>query len=67
MGTYMLASGPISICVDASTWSSYRGGVVSNCPSSINHAVQAVGLNMDASPPYWIVRNSWAENWGEDG
>lgn len=36
-----------------------RGGV--------NHAVVLVGFNDDAQPPYWIVRNSWGNWWGEAG
>lgn len=60
-----LASGPISIAVDASTWSSYRGGVVTRaqCGTGMNHAVVAVGLSNGA----WIVRNSWGSGWGESG
>jgi C1A family cysteine protease len=66
MADYVLATGPLAICVDASTWSSYTGGVMSVCPTSINHAVQAVGVD-NASGQYWIVRNSWGTSWGESG
>jgi C1A family cysteine protease len=64
--------GPMSIAIDASQWSSYTGGVMdsSSCESSprkMDHAVQLVGYNADADEPYWIVRNSWNTNWGEDG
>lgn len=64
--------GPAAIAVDASEWSSYTGGVMttSSCSSlsrKMDHAVQLVGYNADASTPYWIVRNSWDTTWGEDG
>ena len=64
--------GGISIAIDASSFFSYTGGVMtadscSSNPSSLDHAIQIVGYNADASTPYWIVRNSWAESWGEDG
>jgi C1A family cysteine protease len=55
MASYVLGTGPLSICVAASTWSSYTGGIMSSCGTSINHCVQAVGLNMSASTQYWIV------------
>ena len=68
----LVSYGPISIACDASEWSSYSGGVMtsSSCSSSglrLDHAIQVVGYNEDASTPYWIVRNSWDTTWGEDG
>ena len=33
----------------------------------LDHCVQLVGYNTTASSPYWIVRNSWSEGWGESG
>lgn len=65
--------GPVSICVDASLWNDYTGGVLTQAAcggfsaKSIDHCVQLVGYNAEASSPYWIVRNSWATNWGENG
>jgi len=64
--------GPISVCVDASNWQDYQSGVLSasQCDFPINildHCVQAVGWNLAASSPHWIVRNSWNTDWGEDG
>ena len=41
---------------------------MTDCDSGqIDHAVLAVGFNTDHSTPYWIVKNSWATSWGEDG
>jgi len=54
---------PVAVAVDASNWSSYSSGIFSNCGTSINHAVVAVGY----TPDYWIIRNSWGQRWGESG
>jgi C1A family cysteine protease len=66
MANYVKSSGPLSIAVDASTWNSYRGGIMSNCGTRINHAVQAVGVDTSKGG-YWKVRNSWGKSWGESG
>jgi len=66
MASWLAQYGPISICVDASQWSDYNGGVMTaqQCGNSIDHCVLAVGYNTQANPPYWIVRNSWGTDWG---
>merc|ERR1712096_41346 len=64
---------PLSICVNAGVWNDYTGGVLTSaaCGSMAadaqDHCVMAVGFNSTAPTPYWIVRNSWATTWGEDG
>jgi C1A family cysteine protease len=68
MASYMASTGPMSICVDAQTgWQTYSSGVLTVCGNSVDHCVQAVGLNTAASTPYWIVRNSWGVTWGQAG
>jgi Papain family cysteine protease len=66
---HILTTGPLVSTVDAYTWSSYRGGVLSVCPSNseqnLNHYVQIVGV--DTVQGHWIVRNSWSAGWGEQG
>ena len=60
--------GPVSVAVDASSWWLYTGGVLTTCNTrELNHGVLLVGYDNNASPPYWIIKNSWSENWGEDG
>jgi len=65
MASYVQKTGPLSICIDASSWNSYNGGVMSSCGKKVNHCVQAVGV--DTSAGYWKVRNSWGTKWGEQG
>ena len=47
MASYVSSTGPLSVCVDASTWNSYTGGVMKVCGSQIDHCVQAVGVMPD--------------------
>lgn len=60
--------GPYSICVDASSWQTYRSGIVTkNCGTRLDHCVQLVGYNTSNGIDYWVVRNSWGKFWGEAG
>jgi len=65
MGSYVQSTGPLSVCVDANNWSSYTGGIMSVCGQSVDHCVQATGV--DIAGGYWNVRNSWGTRWGESG
>ena len=67
MSSYIGSTGPLSICVDAESWNSYKSGVMTQCGHSLDHCVQLVGMDLGASTPYWKVRNSWGTSWGEDG
>jgi len=61
---------PVTVSVDAdqTVWQLYRSGVLTeDCGDTLNHAVTIVGYNMTETPPYWIVRNSWGDWWGEEG
>lgn len=67
------AQTPVSVCVNAGVWNDYTGGVLTSaaCGSmgaaDQDHCVGLVGFNTTAPKPYWIVRNSWASTWGEQG
>ena len=65
MMDYVLALGPLSICIDASTWDTYVRGVVSVCGQVVDHCVQIVGVDREKN--VWKVRNQWGTDWGEDG
>lgn len=66
--SHVLSTGTLSIGVDATTWSTYKSGVMSDCGkgTDINHAVQIVGVDSSESG-WWKIRNSWSADWGEDG
>jgi KDEL-tailed cysteine endopeptidase len=58
----------VSVGVDASQWSSYQGGIMTDCGSQLDHAVVATGLGTDPDAGvYYIVRNSWGAGWGNNG
>ncbi|XP_029470426.1 cathepsin L1-like isoform X2 [Rhinatrema bivittatum] len=67
--------GPVSVAVDAKafTFRFYRSGIYydSWCSQMVNHAMLAVGygtlLEKGKSSDYWLIKNSWTENWGEQG
>lgn len=65
MTDYVLSTGPLSVCLDATDWVSYQGGIVSSCSNTANHCVQVVGVDTDTK--FWKVRNSWGVDWGEEG
>jgi C1A family cysteine protease len=69
MASFLAANQPMSIIVDASSWSSYSGGILTadQCGQNLDHAVQAVGYQGLDTNGYWIVRNSWGADWGENG
>jgi len=69
MHNYLFDSAPISICVCASQWQYYSGGVVmgTNCCTAIDHCVQIVGYWQISGVWAWAVRNEWGASWGDHG
>jgi cathepsin O len=69
MQYYLLKYSPLTVSVNARAWQDYNGGIIQHhCSSaSVDHAVQVVGYNLKGPIPYWIVRNTWGEDWGENG
>lgn len=63
--------GPIACGLDASSLQSYGGGILdeSTCSTSANHAITVVGYGHDSklNQDYWLIKNSWSADWGEQG
>jgi C1A family cysteine protease len=65
-----LQQGPVSVAIEAdqSIFQFYKSGVLDgNCGKNLDHGVLAVGFNTDSSTGYWIVKNSWGPQWGNQG
>lgn len=63
---------PVSVAIEADTtvFQFYKGGVLTSdkCGTSLDHGVLVVGYGVDdEDQAYWIVKNSWGEEWGENG
>ena len=67
-------TGPLGVVMNGSPLVSYVSGVIdvpsSECPASgVNVCLLLVGYGVDSTSgkPYWLVQNSWGEEWGESG
>jgi C1A family cysteine protease len=63
---------PVSVGIEVQRdFQLYKGGIFSSsnkhCGEDLNHGVLAVGFNTTAETPFFIVKNSWGESWGEHG
>jgi len=70
MQQFTYTTGPPSICVDATIWQTYQGGIItkaSGCGTALDHCVQITGWFQSGSMAVWNVRNSWGADWGQSG
>ena len=68
--TEAIAIQPVSVAFHVtSAFMYYHSGIYNPwlCVGEVNHGVLAVGYSKTDKTPYFIVKNSWGETWGEKG
>ncbi|XP_044536792.1 cathepsin W [Gracilinanus agilis] len=72
MAQYLAQKGPITVTINKALLKAYKKGVIKpqfNCdPNHVDHCVLLVGFSQSPKEgAYWILKNSWGSDWGEEG
>jgi len=65
-----LEKGPISVAITVyADFPTYKSGIYKHTSGAElgGHAVEIIGYGTDNGEDYWIVKNSWNEQWGDGG
>jgi cathepsin F len=63
---------PLAIAINADPVQDYVSGIINldaaDCdPTQLDHGVTLVGYGSEDKTDYWIIKNSWGADWGENG
>uniref|UniRef100_A0A7S2UVH1 Peptidase C1A papain C-terminal domain-containing protein n=1 Tax=Fibrocapsa japonica TaxID=94617 RepID=A0A7S2UVH1_9STRA len=66
----LMKNGPLVVGVNARYLEHYTRGIDSGmycAHDGLNHAMLLVGWGVENGRKYWILKNNWGTNWGEEG
>lgn len=66
----VIKHGPILVMISANQyWKLYKRGVLyeDKCSEWTNHSILLVGFGTENGQDYWLLKNSWGKDWGENG
>ncbi|KAF4688208.1 hypothetical protein FOZ60_003012 [Perkinsus olseni] len=66
----IMTNGPVSAAFSVyEDFTSYKSGVYKHTTGSLlgGHAVEIIGWGTENGTPFWLVKNSWNEEWGDGG
>ncbi|KAM8939254.1 cathepsin W-like [Pelodytes ibericus] len=72
MASHLAHKGTLTVAINKSPLKFYQRGVIHqpNCDQALVHHVALIvgyAKGKKKTGPYWILKNSWGKNWGENG